>query len=131
MALATFLLDASTAVIALTAGKDDAWAAALDPVPQILRIVCVEQVNRVMSNPAALASSSETLGAYQRSQSFRNLAAGELLPTSSEELLIRRAVHGRVTGSACIGSGAVRDYVLAAFEGLVVSNEVPSIEFIE
>lgn len=95
------LLAAATAVISDAAGKTEAWAATLSPVPNMLRFLCIELANRVLANPDGLRSSSEQLGAYQNSRSFRDAAAGAgLLLSTVEELLVRRTVYGRTTGSA-------------------------------
>lgn len=92
------LLEAAQAVIAQAAGKTDEWAETLDPVPAILRFVCVELVVRVLANPEGLRSTSEQLGAYQRSRSFRD--ADGLLLTASETRLVRGVTYGRASGSA-------------------------------
>lgn len=104
-AQADFLLETATGVIAGACGKDDAWAAALSPVPTIVKGMCVELVVRVMSNPASVRSQSEQLGQYQHSESYRDGAqGGGMLLASWEELAIRQAVFGRTTASVCVKS---------------------------
>lgn len=99
-AQAEFLLDIATAVIAGACGKDDAWAAALTPVPDLVMGMCVELVVRVMSNPTQARSMSEQLGQYQHSESFRDAAqGGGMLLAPWEELAVRNAVFGRTTAS--------------------------------
>lgn len=106
-ATADALCEAATAVVAAAADKDDDWADNLDPIPRILRFVTVELVNRVMANPNALRSFSETLGAFQHSEGYRdNVAGGGLELTTSEQLMVRRAVYGRTSGSARVESTA-------------------------
>lgn len=96
---AELLLDLATGVIAGACGKTVAWAATVNPVPPIVRGVCIELVARVLLNPAGVRSQQETLGAYAHSESY----AGELMGlalTPAEERLVRRAVFGTDTGSA-------------------------------
>lgn len=97
---ATYLLDLATALIAAACDKDDAWAAALSPVPAILNLFCVELVVRGMANPTGLASVSEALGQYSSTQRFREAAAGGgMFLSELEERVIRRAVFGSTTAS--------------------------------
>jgi hypothetical protein len=99
--MAELLVIAATAVITDAAGKTDAWAAALDPVPGMLRFLCIEVAARAMANPDGLRSLGEQLGAYQSSMSYRDVAAGGgLMLTTVEQLLVSRVVHGRTSGSA-------------------------------
>jgi hypothetical protein len=96
------LLDAATALILEAAGKDDAWLADQDPVPQVLRWVCVEVVCRGMVNAQGLASESKTLGQFSYQRSYGNGAAGRssLLLSQTDRLLIKRAVWGTNTATA-------------------------------
>lgn len=104
-AMVEALIEAATALIADAAGRDDAWAEALDPVPNLIKIVCVELVNRTMANPQALSTFQESLGAYSQSQRFRDGAAGGGLElTAVERRLIRRTVWGQLSGSATVES---------------------------
>lgn len=104
------LLAAATTVISDAADKSDSWAATLNPVPQILRFVCIELVCRAMDNPEGLEAFSEQLGAHRTSKSYRKAAQGAgILLTKTEELLVRRAVHGTTTGSAAVQSSQVEE----------------------
>lgn len=98
-AMADQLLDAATAVIAEAAGRDDTWAETVDPVPAMLRFVAIEVVARAMANPNGVRSESEQLGTYQHSQAFRDDGGGLWL-TTTERLLVRRAVYGTLSGSS-------------------------------
>jgi hypothetical protein len=104
------LLLAATSIIAATADKTDEWAINLDPIPEILRFLCVELVIRVLRNPGGLRSQTEQIGQHSRSESYvvdaRGGAATGLLPTTVEELLIRRVVWSRNSGSARMRSAA-------------------------
>ena len=94
------MLEAATANIAAAADKNDAWAAALSPVPNVLHFLAIELVIRAMPNPGGLRSQSETLGAYQSSQAFRDDSnGGGLALTQVEESLVRRTVYGTTTAS--------------------------------
>jgi hypothetical protein len=105
---AEFLLPAATGLIVLAAGKDDAWAAALDPVPIVLRTVCVEAVVRVISNPEALASYTEEEGGHRSTRTYDGSGALEL--TDGESALVRQVITGRAnryrSGSARVASMA-------------------------
>ena len=101
------LLDLATGLVTDAVGKDADWADALDPVPAVLRAVTLEAVARVMQNPAGVRSESKQLGQYQHSASFTD-DAHTLALTDREARLCRQAVHGRLTGSARVGSIADR-----------------------
>lgn len=95
------LLDQATGTIAAAADKTDQWAAALNPVPQILWAMTIELVVRSIGNTGGLRSESETLGQYQSSRSFAEPGkGGGMLLSDLEERVIRRAVYGRTSGSA-------------------------------
>jgi hypothetical protein len=102
---ATALLEAATSLIAEAAGKGDDWALTLDPVPHVLKSLCVELACRAMSNPGGLTSLREQLGSYSYAQSFADVGL-TLKPT--EEQVVRRVVHGRTTASVRVGSGFAR-----------------------
>lgn len=111
-ALATFLIEGATALIAHEVDKDDEWAAALNPVPVVLTWTVIEAVRRVMSNPQGLASAQEQLGAYSHSETYPRVeeaSAAGLVLTATEQLLVRKAVHGRNTTSVTVRS-EVDDY---------------------
>lgn len=99
----TMLLTLATSAIADAAGKDDEWVAGLTEVPPVLRAVCLEMVARTMVNPGGARSESETLGQYSHSTSFTD-AAHSLALTDREAMLVRRAVHRRLSGSSRPGS---------------------------
>lgn len=101
-AQATALLEQAAGAIADAVGKDAAWAAALNPVPPVVRGVCIEAVVRVMLNPGGVRSQSAQLGAFQHAESFRD-GMGALELTDSEERRVRRAVFGAGSGSVRVG----------------------------
>lgn len=115
------LLNLATELIIEAVDRDDTWAAALPAVPVLLRAVTLEVVARVMQNPAGARSESETLGQYQRSQSFSDLANTGLMLTDAEVLLCRRAVIGVTSGSARTDSLAaiVADNLPNTLTGLI------------
>lgn len=98
-----FLIEAVTGLIANAVGKAESWADTLTPVPRVIKFVTVEAVLRAINNPQGVASFSKQLGAFQQSQTFRRDEMGLVL-TPTEEKLVRRAVHGRTTGSPSVGS---------------------------
>lgn len=65
-------------------------------VRPILDAVCAEIVCRQVANPLGLFRKRETIGTYTEDLMFspRNAAAPGLIPTTSEELLMRNAVFG-------------------------------------
>lgn len=95
----TMLLTLATSAIADAAGKDDDWVMGLTEIPPVLRAVCLEMVARTMVNPGGARSESESLGQYSHATSFTDAAHGLAL-TDHEVLLVRRAVHGRLSGSS-------------------------------
>lgn len=103
------LLDAATALIALDVGKTEAWAAALTPVPTVLRVLCIELTTRALANPQGIANLSETLGAYSSSVRFRDYDGAGLCLTTTEGRLARRVVYGQDTASPTVGS-ILRDH---------------------
>jgi hypothetical protein len=110
-ATAEFLLEGATALIAQAADKDDAWADNLDPVPRLLKIITVELVCRAFPNPESLAGLTEQLGSYQYSKRFKagtDALTSDLMLTEPEERLVRRAVHGTLSGSVPLRSIATR-----------------------
>lgn len=106
---ADLLLELATGALAEACDKDTDWATALTPVPEMLRILCMEVVVRVLLNPAGLKSGSESLGAYSRSGTYAD-GAGALALTDHEERLARRAVHGSNSGSSRPASTATEVY---------------------
>lgn len=96
------LLELVTGMIVSVVGHDDTWATALDPVPVILRAVCLEAAARVMTNPSGARSQSETLGAYQHAESFTDNGHGLLL--TDVEIALCRGALGSASGSVQIPS---------------------------
>lgn len=109
---AAFLLEAAQAVIEEAAERDEAQIIALKgEVPSTLRFVAVELAVRALSNPEGLVSKSESLGAYANTKRYRKDHQGEgaqseLELTPIQERLVRRAVWGRLSGTAQMGSAA-------------------------
>lgn len=94
LADATMLLDVATAAIAEVVDKDEAWAAALDPVPALLKGLTVDLVCRAMGAAQGLISASETLGAHTRSETYNRDGSSAVVLTDQEALVARRVVHG-------------------------------------
>lgn len=107
------LLNAASAVIAECVGKDEAG---IDPVPSVVKFVCVEAVCRTMANPQGLASEQESLGAYSHSQNFGRDGTGIML-TKNEQLIVRRAVYGKTTDSPRDDLRSLDDYSDLEFYG--------------
>lgn len=89
---ATLLIELATAAIADAALKDDAWAAALTPVPDIIKGLTVELVGRAMANSEGLTSQSETIGSYQYMKSYNKEATAAFALTNIERRIVRRTV---------------------------------------
>lgn len=102
-ALGALLLTLASGLIIDAVGKDEAWAIALGPIPSVLRAVCLAAAKRVMDNPTGVRSQSETLGQHSYSSSYTDGAHGLML-TDYETTLVRRAVIGRLSGSATVCS---------------------------
>ncbi|MGZ6587877.1 MAG: hypothetical protein ACXVHX_26705 [Solirubrobacteraceae bacterium] len=95
------LLDLATSVIADAVDKDDAWAAALSPVPVALKLLCIELVFRGVTNPTGATSLHEGLGAYQHAERYSiKEEQGAFALTDAETLRARRAVYGSNARSA-------------------------------
>jgi hypothetical protein len=101
---AGFLLEGAQAVVEEAAEKTEEELG--ENPPSILRFVTVEVVCRALANPQGLSSQSETLGSYAHTERFSAEAESGLLLTKTEELLVRRAVHGALSGTVQIGSVA-------------------------
>lgn len=100
-ALAEMLVESATAVIAAELGKTSEWADGLDPIPPLLKAVCVEVAARVMENPEQLHSYSEQLGEHQQTKAFRRgVDGGDITLTDRETRLVRFAVKGSAAGYA-------------------------------
>lgn len=99
----TLLLTLASGLITDAVGRDSAWAIALNPVPIMLRAVCLEVAARVMRNPSGARSESEQIGQYQHSVSWTDGAHGLTL-TDAEEMLCRRTILGLSSGSSVVES---------------------------
>lgn len=113
VAQGTMLLRLMTSVIAQAVGRTEAWVTTLNPIPAIIRAVCLEAVARVMQNPSGARSKSETLGQWSHSTSYTDRGHGLLL-TDAEMLLVRRAVWG--TGSATTHPATTLDELIELAE---------------
>lgn len=100
-----YLLTMAAVVIADAAGYDDGWAASLNPVPNMLRMMSVELVCRTMWNPKGATSLRQQVGSY--SIAIARDTPGMAL-SDAEEMMIRRTVHGRTTASVHVDSGFIR-----------------------
>lgn len=100
-AAATQLLETATAIICVTAGRDEAD---ISPVPDLVKGLTIELVCRAMASPQGLSSASETLGEYTRSETYRRDLSSVLLLTQAEQLILRKAIHGRTSDSVMIGT---------------------------
>jgi len=94
------LLGLATATIANAADQTEEWAAALSPVPVLLKGFCIELTCRALANPSGLFSQSETIGSYSYSKSFNKDVSSAMALSDVEVLVIRRAVNGTNSGSA-------------------------------
>lgn len=97
------LLEGAQAVIEDCAGKAEG---AMAEVPSILRFVAIELVCRALANPNQLQGLSEGLGQHNYSARFRD--AGLWL-TRTEEMLVRRAVHGTTTAGVAVQAAQVEE----------------------
>lgn len=93
-AQATATIATVTGLIAEAVYQDDAWAAALTPIPTTLSTICVEKAISVIANPTNIASGSETLGAYQVSQTYPRSSDIGVFLSAGERSRVRRAVYG-------------------------------------
>ncbi len=81
-AQASALLDLVALEIEDAVGQDDAWAAALDPIPPLLKLVSIQATVRAMANPAGAMVTSETLGSHSYTETFP--------PTQGDSLYLER-----------------------------------------
>lgn len=103
------LLDFATAAIADAAGKDDDWAASVDPVPNIIKGLTIELVGRGIANPEGLTSLSQQIGSYQSMKSFNKEATVPFALTAIERRIVRRT-FGSLTYTVRTGT-ATEDYL--------------------
>lgn len=97
---ASAVIAAVTGLIVDCVDRSAEWATSLDPVPEALKAICVEKAISAITNPTSLASESESLGAYQHSQTFQRSSDVGIYLSPFEERLISRAVYGATSGSA-------------------------------
>lgn len=100
--------------------KNASWVVPVEVKPTF-SMLCVEVACRGMSNPQALASQSENLGAYSVTQAFsRDIPGSGVALTDAEELMLRRLVYGtnsasprtRSLASDVYDSGYLNGYIL-------------------
>lgn len=77
--------------------RDAAWATALDPVPLVLKALCVgKAINAISRREPAIAA--ESLGAH--SVTYARETSTDLFLDEREGRLVRQAVYGSLTGSS-------------------------------
>lgn len=103
-AIATAVIGSTTGLIAEAVGRDSDWAGDLDPVPQTLSELCIQKAIGAITNPSGVASHSETLGAYQHSETFPRAADIGVFLSPDERARVRRAVYGSSIASPRVGS---------------------------
>lgn len=94
------LLDLATAAIANAADMADTDAAALSPVPTVIRGFTIELTCRALANPSGLFSKSETIGSYSYTNNFNKDVSSAMALSDVETLVIRRTLLGSNSGSA-------------------------------
>jgi hypothetical protein len=117
---ATFLLEGAQAIVEIAVEKTEEQ---IVPLPPVLRFVTVEVVCRAMANPQGLASESETLGAYSHTERYSGEGVSDILLTKLEELMVRRAVHGTLSGTAQTGSVVSDTYALYRMAPSLVNGQ--------
>lgn len=80
-----------------------------DDVPPLISGAVVTVVVRSLANPTALASRSETIGAYSHSETFGRDLASELTLSADEIATLRECAWGRTSGSAQLAATALDD----------------------
>lgn len=105
MAAAELLCEGASAVIDECHEKGE-----LASPPAVLKFVTIEVVCRAMANPSGLQSEQEGLGAYNHAERYMN--DGGLWLKELEEAMVRRAVHGRLSGTSEPSSLASDETVL-------------------
>lgn len=101
---ANMLLAMVSQMVAAELGKDATWPSTLTVVPPILRLVAIESVTRVLTNPSGARSESEQLGAYSHTTSYASDGPPAFSLTAWEISLINQAVFGTGNGSAIVPS---------------------------
>jgi hypothetical protein len=102
-----FIAAASTGILAALDRNPLTWSPAPEARP-MLSMMCVELVARTMANPTDLQRKSEAIGSYSYTEMYaaRGSAVPGLIPTPTEELLLRRVVFGSNTASVKVRSFA-------------------------
>lgn len=95
------LLELAQGVIAAAAGEDDDWAAALTPVPSVLRALTIELTVRALANPNSLESLAESIGQANYQARFREYG---LWLSDYEERLVRQVAGSTRSGSVLLKS---------------------------
>jgi hypothetical protein len=124
-AMAEQVIDMVTGLIVDEVDRDLAWATALDPVPVVLKALCVDKVIAVGANPNGLRSNSQTLGQASYSKSFRDDAGLWLTPQQAR--LVRQAVYGSLSGSST--PRAMQDRLINLRENRDVDEEPDADDF--
>lgn len=99
-AMAEQVIEAVTAQIVDAVDRDADWAENLDPVPGLLKTLCIEKVIVVGTNPSGLASETESLGAHSYGRTFPRVSDNGLFLTADEQRLVRMAVYGANAATA-------------------------------
>lgn len=119
-ATAEAVITTVTGLIVDVVDRDSDWAEALDPVPEALKAICVEKARQEIANPTGVRSESETLGAYQHSQTYRDSSETAVFLTPFEERQVQRAVYGKNAASS--SPRALPDRVIERAEGRQVDE---------
>lgn len=98
-AIATDVIAQVTAQIVDEVDRDSDWAADLDPVPGVLKGLCVSKAAAAVTNPALGVVAAESLGAHSVTYARSNDADGLWL-SERECRMARQAVYGTTSGSS-------------------------------
>lgn len=120
-ATAEQVIETVTGLIADAVDRDSAWAAALDPVPAVVRGLCIEKAVGALANPLNLAAESKTLGSYSSARTFPRVQDVGVFLTPVEERIAINAIYGSSSGSGPTES--VMDDLLDLAEGRDVGED--------
>lgn len=95
-----------TGLIAEAVNKPTSWATDLDPIPEMLKALCVEKAIGAVVNPEGLASVSETLGSFSDSKTFPRAGDIGIFLSADERRRVRRTVFGSLVASTQVPSTA-------------------------
>lgn len=111
------VLEHVTGLIVVAVGKTDAWADELiagetdndedtPGIPRAIKAVTIEATIRAISNPGAVDSETETLGAYSKTTRFTSGGdlAESIYLSDGEERICRMAAGGASSGTALMGA---------------------------